>query len=51
MYPCKPQFYCIKVGFKEVYIARTCFPNGEIDGQLVPRGKVYTLLTDHLITG
>ena len=23
----------------------------EIDGQLVPSGKAYTLLTDHLITG
>ena len=23
----------------------------EIDGLLVPKGKAYTLLTDHLITG
>ena len=25
VYPCIPQFYYIKVGFKGVYIARTCF--------------------------
>ena len=24
---CIPQFYYIKVGFKGVYIARTCFPD------------------------
>ena len=24
-YPCKPQFYYIKVGCKRVYITRTCF--------------------------
>ena len=27
VYPSKPQFYYIKVGFKGVYIARTCFPD------------------------
>ena len=27
VYPCIPQFYCIKVGFKGVYITRTCFPD------------------------
>ena len=27
VYPCIPQFYFIKVGFKGVYIARTCFPD------------------------
>ena len=26
--PCIPQFFYIKVGFKGVYIARTCFPDG-----------------------
>ena len=25
--PCKPQFYYIKVGFKGVFIAWTCFPD------------------------
>ena len=25
VYPCKPQFYCIKVGCKGVFITRTCF--------------------------
>ena len=27
VYPCKPQFYYIKVGFKGVFIARTSFPD------------------------
>ena len=26
-YSCIPQFYYIQVGFKGVYIARTCFPD------------------------
>ena len=26
-YPCIPQFYYIKVGFKWVFVARTCFPD------------------------
>ena len=26
-YPCKPQFYYIKVGCKGVYIIRTCYPD------------------------
>ena len=25
VYPCKPQFYYIKVGCKRVFITRTCF--------------------------
>ena len=25
LYPCKPQFYYIKVGCKGVYITRTCY--------------------------
>ena len=25
--PCIPQFYCIRVGYKGVFIARTCFPD------------------------
>ena len=25
VYPCKPQFYYIKVGCKEVFVTRTCF--------------------------
>ena len=29
VYPCKPQFYCIKVGFKGVKIIYACFPDGE----------------------
>ena len=27
VYPCIPQFYCLKVGFEGVFIARTCFPD------------------------
>ena len=27
LYPCIPQFYYIKVGFKGAYISRTCFPD------------------------
>ena len=27
VYPCIPQFYYIKVGFKGVFITRTCFPD------------------------
>ena len=26
-YPCKPQFYFIKVGCKGVYFTRTCWPD------------------------
>ena len=25
VYPCKSQFYCIKVGCKGVFVTRTCF--------------------------
>ena len=25
VYPCKPQFFCIKVGCKGVYTTRTCY--------------------------
>ena len=27
VYPCKPQFYYIKVGFKGVKIIQVCFPD------------------------
>ena len=27
IYPCEPHFYYIKVGFKGVYLSRTCFPD------------------------
>ena len=27
VYPCIPQFYYIKVGYKGVFISRTCFPD------------------------
>ena len=30
VYPCIPQFFYVKVGFKGVYIARTCFPDANI---------------------
>ena len=28
VYPCKPQFYCIKVGFKRVKTIKACFRDG-----------------------
>ena len=28
VYPCKPQFYYIKVGCKGVFVTRTCFRDG-----------------------
>ena len=31
VYPCKPQFYYIKVGCKEVFIIRTCLHDGECE--------------------
>ena len=31
VYPSKPQFYFIKVGFKGVFITWACFPDGSID--------------------
>ena len=27
VYPCKPQFYYIRVGCKGVFVTRTCFPD------------------------
>ena len=36
VYPCKYQFYYIKVGCKGVYIARTCYPDiGWIGSRLI----------------
>ena len=31
VYPCKPQFYYIKVGCNGVFVTRTCFRNGVND--------------------
>ena len=31
VYPCKPQFYYIKVGCKGVFITRTCLHDGECE--------------------
>ena len=30
VYPCKPQFYYIKVGCKGVFVTRTCFRDEEV---------------------
>ena len=30
VYPCKPQFYYIKVGIKGVFVTRTCFHDGMV---------------------
>ena len=32
VYPCKPQFYYIKVGFKGVKIIQVCFRDGSQNG-------------------
>ena len=29
VYPCKPQFFYIRVGFKGVFFARTCYPDAQ----------------------
>ena len=34
-YPCKPQFYYIKVGCKGVFITQTCYPDVHLDSGLV----------------
>ena len=34
VYPCIPQFCYIKVGFKGVYMSRTCFPDGSKRGKI-----------------
>ena len=39
VYPCKLQFFFIKVGFKGVFIARTYFP----DGSLQLHGQVFVM--------
>ena len=33
VYPCKPQFYYIKVTVRGVYITRTCYPNEPAEQQ------------------
>ena len=45
VYPCKPQFYYIKVGCKGVFVTRTCFRDvlyatsfSSLDSQSVLRG-------------
>ena len=52
VYPCIPQFFCIKVGFKGVYIARTCFPdfklNLSLQGMMTILGAFYNV-TKHFI--
>ena len=36
VYPCKPQFYYIKVGCKGVFITRTCYPDVLAKVQHIP---------------
>ena len=45
VYPCKPQFYYIKVGFKGVLIIQVCFPDGD-EEQTVKRHKDTVSITD-----
>ena len=39
VYPCKPQFYYIKVGFKEVKIIQACFRDLVLAGYVMTSGK------------
>ena len=45
VYPCKPQFYCIKVGFNEVRIIQACFRDAIILSlsMFIKRAMVLTL--------
>ena len=58
VYPCKTHFYYLKVGYKGVYISRTCFPDdkkcvyggGVLYNQHVSREKkvpISCAVTDH----
>ena len=45
VYPSKPQIFCIKVGFKGVYISRACFPDVKINySRLILEWSVTKLL-------
>ena len=43
-YPCKPQFYYIKVGCKGVFITRTCFHDGSSFGLIDLQLTIFPLL-------
>ena len=49
MYPCIPQFYYIKVGYKGIVISRTCFPDDKFsdckDSKYIyqPAGHIVTV--------
>ena len=45
VYPCKPQFYYIKVVFKEVNIILACFRDGDGDEH---ENVVITLIFEHM---
>ena len=47
VYPCKPQFYYIKVGFKGVKIIKSCFRDAtrRRDGE-----QIRTIQTPHMAT-
>ena len=34
VYPCIPQFFYVKMGFKGVYISRICFPDGRTNARV-----------------
>ena len=44
VYPCKPQFYYIKVGFKGVNIIQVCFRDGLFAFPLSVIGKLVSVI-------
>ena len=45
VYPCKPQFYYIKVGCKGVFVTRTCFRDGYLLDAGTFHSELFNLLT------
>ena len=45
-YPCKPQFYYIKVGCKGVFITRTCYH--DVDNFDMKNCDIFLILLKHL---
>ena len=53
VYPCKPQFYYIKVGCKGVFITRTCLNDGECELKkrlnFCKQYKIFTAFWDYTL--
>ena len=46
LYPCKPQFFYIRVGFKAVFFARTCYPDAQFT-LILEDDDQYNMKIDH----